>query len=212
MVSEKWAVRLQLIFDCLLVIATAGIWCANWQYTRVTTQSARPWVYRLGIDTTTPHFGCAPGETNCTHYTLVADEPLNIIVDYRNFGPTPARHVAVIGTTLRGLPPPLAVSDWTDNTAPSIDCSKLLNDVDFGIFVPGFAITSNIPNNIRLALSQPDLAEIVAGRAGFYYRSCIYYEDAGGTPYHMVLCSFFQHEAGQAVGTFQECPKGEREY
>jgi hypothetical protein len=104
------------------------------------------------------------------------------------------------------------MTDWTNDTAPPIDCGTELKDIDFGILIPGAGISATVQPKEQLSLSKQDLADIVAGNAGFYYRSCIYFEDAGGNPYHMVISAFFQHDIGSATGTFQQCPKGDREY
>jgi hypothetical protein len=216
MPDNRWTFWLQLGFNFVLVVATVGIWYANCQYSRVTTQNSRPWIYQSAFDLNTPHLACPDGVIApcAAQYTLVPDEALDIVMTYKNFGITPAHHVAIIGRLLLGLGLPTTITnaDWTENTAPSIDCDKELKDTDFGTFVPNSALSAHIPPKEQLSLSKPELNEVIAGTEAVYYRACSYFEDASGNSYHAVSCSFFSHFTGATVGTFQQCPKGQREY
>jgi hypothetical protein len=208
MPSENRAIWVaQLIFNGLLTIASIGIWVATCTYTSVTQQNSRPWIYIAGVDTKTPHFSCA--SQGCA-YTIVADEPLDIFIDYRNFGTNRARHTAIRGKLVSGGVAPQDVTKWNDNTAPTLDCKAILTSVDFGSLPPSSVITAHIDPSDKIALSAPDVNYISAGQEGLYYRGCISYQEPDGTQHRAEVCSYFNVvDAAKHTGTFNQWPKGE---
>jgi hypothetical protein len=179
---------------------------ATLQYSHTAKQSLRPWVGAIGIDQATPN-----GDSSKQQYTLVADKEIEIEMDLKNFGNSPALRVTSHMHALLGNPPPQTAGEWTPDTIPEYDCRSNLKR-DFGPMFPAGSsnswYTDREEEARRPSFSVPEFKDVVTGTKGFYLMGCLKYEDQWGTTHHTDYCFYLNHVAGSATGSLSFCATG----
>jgi hypothetical protein len=156
-------------------------------------------------------FNTAPNgsDTANPHYTIVADQPIDVSVLYKNYGRTPAITTAIYYEVSIGEAPPESTT-WTTEI-PNISCRSHLIGINGGPVFPsedGFYQFDRQDPADRISIGGPDKDAIVAGKKGLYVVGCIGYADLDGTTRYTDFCFYLAHEIGQPSGVFAFCGKG----
>jgi hypothetical protein len=201
--SDRWWSP-QTVLNLLLAVFTAGVWVATLQYADTSKKAQRPWVYLAGLNVAqTTNASCS--KDGCK-YTLVADQPINIGMSYRNYGNSPVLRHGTDSQAFIGPKPPTDFAQWPSTVVPDYDCLSLAKSRNYGALFPGTTITLNqLDNPTELSISKPDFDAILAGTKGLYFSACIYYVDMWGKEHVTTLCSYLRHPDGIPSGSFAQC-------
>jgi hypothetical protein len=204
---EQWKWRSpRTLLDALLILFTGGVMWAHFQYAATARQAQRPWVGPAEI-------GTHNGESVINSVTVSANNPIDIAISFKNFGPSPALNVASDFEVTLGSVPPVESINWTENTAQpmSENCHGTV-DSEHGLPLfpnpgPGLMI-EDIEESRRPSISTIDADAIKATKKTLWFVGCFVYRDQWDKIHHTDVCAYFTHPDGSMQGTFSFCAKG----
>ena len=118
--AERWKSVAEVVFSGTLVVFTALLFYVNRDYARTARNAERPW---LGP------FGLVIGYVLNPSYTLTANQPIDIVVVYKNFGRSPAMSHTFSFSLVVGGPPPTKLDEWTEDSIPDPACRSKLKKI-----------------------------------------------------------------------------------
>jgi hypothetical protein len=198
--ADRWKNVIDALFTGFLVLFTFLLYLTTNDYAKTARLAERPWI----------------GETFLTdgsgnrlafgNYTVAANQPIDIGVEYENFGKSPTAESGSDYKIMLAGKPPERDSDWSD-FIPFYDCRSSVKGLDAGPLFPNDShILSQLTSDM-LSLSSPDRDDIKAGSKTLILKGCFIYQGSDKRmTYHTDLCMFFYHPNGNASGHWSYCP------